>query len=303
MMKVVELSGGVGGARLARGLARVAGIDLTVVVNVGDDDVMHGLYVSPDLDTVVYTLSGIEGNHGWGRAGDSFTTNAELGNLGADNRFRLGDRDLAMNILRTEALNTGETLSEFTGRIVKHLGITHSVVPSTNQRLATRIRNSGGETLSFQEYFVLRQNRDVVEAIEFDGADKAIPAPGVIGAINDADLIVFGPSNPPLSIWPILAVEKIRAAVERHPNVVAVSPLFGGKALKGPADRVMASLGLPPGNVGVAAAYVGLINLLIVDEGDAEDARRIDDVAVMSADTRIADAAAAEDFARKVVVI
>jgi LPPG:FO 2-phospho-L-lactate transferase len=208
-----------------------------------------------------------------------------------------------MNILRTEALNTGETLSEFTGRIVKHLGITHSVVPSTNHRLATRIRNSGGETLSFQEYFVLRQNRDVVEAIEFDGADKAIPAPGVIGAINDADLIIFGPSNPPLSIWPILAVEKIRAAVERHPNVVAVSPLFGGKALKGPADRVMASLGLPPGNVGVAAAYVGLINLLIVDEGDAEDARRIDDVAVMSADTRIADAAAAEDFARKVVVI
>lgn len=301
-MKVVELSGGVGGARLARGLARVAGIDLTVVVNVGDDDVMHGLYVSPDLDTVVYTLSGLEGDHGWGRAGDSFTANDELGKLGADDRFRLGDRDLAMNILRTEALNRGETLSEFTSRIVKHLGVTASVVPSTDHRLATRIHNGAGQELSFQEYFVLRQNQDVVEAIEFDGAEEAIPARGVIGAINDADLVVLGPSNPPLSIWPILAVEKIRAAVECHPKVVAVSPLFGGKALKGPADRVMASLGLPPGNAGVVAAYAGLINLLIVDQGDAEDATSIDDVAVLAADTRIGDAVAAEEFVRKVLI-
>lgn len=302
-MKVVELSGGVGGARLARGLARLADVDLTVIVNVGDDDVIHGLYVSPDLDTVIYTLAGLEGDQGWGRSGDSFTTNAELGFLGADNRFRLGDRDLALNILRTEALSSGEALSEFTDRMSKQLGVGATVLPSTNDRLRTEILNHGGERLSFQEYFVIRRQQDVVAAIKFDGADGANPTPGLIRAIDDADVILIGPSNPPLSIWPILAIGDIRSAVGRHPRVVAVSPLFGGKALKGPADRVMASLGLPPGNLGVAEAYSGLVDLLVIDESDSTDAPKLSSVPTITADTHIVDASAAEALARRLVLI
>lgn len=302
-MKVVELSGGVGGARLAKGLARLTDVDLTVIVNVGDDDVIHGLYVSPDLDTVIYTLAGLEGDQGWGRSGDSFTTNEELGRLGADNRFRLGDRDLALNILRTEALNRGEALSDFTVRMTKQLGVEATVLPSTNQRLQTKILNHRGERLSFQEYFVIRQNQDVVAAIEFEGADGASPTPGLTRAIDDADVIVIGPSNPPLSIWPILAIEDIRSAVGRHPRVVGVSPLFDGRALKGPADRVMASLGLSPGNLGVAEAYSGLVDLLVIDEGDAADVAKLSSVTAITAKSLMVDAGAAEDLARKLLAI
>lgn len=299
-MKVVELSGGVGGARLARGLDRVDDIDLTVVVNVGDDDVIHGLHISPDLDTVVYTLNDLEGPQGWGRRADSFTTNEELGRLGADNTFQLGDRDLALNILRTDALRRGSTLSDFTASLTQHLGMTAKIVPATNDSLRTRIGISGGETISFQDYFVLRQARDSVTSVTYHGAAEATPSEGVILAIDTADLVVIAPSNPPLSIWPILAVPGIRDAVRAHENVVAISPLFRGKALKGPADRVMHSLGLPPGNAGVEKAYEGLINKLVVDVGDRGDQLVAAEVVV--ADTRIADPEKAKEFALGVLL-
>jgi LPPG:FO 2-phospho-L-lactate transferase len=299
-LKVVELSGGVGGARLARGLDRLANVDLTIVVNVADDEDIHGLHVAPDIDTVVYTLAGIEGPHGWGRTGDTFETNAEIGALGRDNDFKLGDRDLAMNILRTEALRNGTSLSTFTASVTKHLGIGALVLPASDDRQRTIIETDTGETLGFQEYFVLRQTRDTVAAVHFEGS--ATPAPGIVDAITEADVVFIAPSNPPLSIWPILAVAGVRDAIAMHPNVVAVSPLFGGKALKGPADRVMDSLGLPPGNAGVLAAYEGLVHRLIIDHSDAGDIPRLDGQVLVSAmDTRISDADSAVRFCEAVL--
>ena len=297
-MKVVELSGGVGGARLARGLAALPEIELTVVVNVGDDETFHGLRVSADIDTVLYTLAGIEGPEGWGRRDDTFTFNEELARFGADNRFRLGDRDLALIVTRAARLAGGESLSEVTADLADRLGIEAAVLPATDDDLRTEVLLESGWT-AFQEYFVIRRNRDEVREVAYRGAESARPAPGVVEAIETADLLVIAPSNPPLSIWPIVAVPPIREAVARHPRVIAVSPLFGGKALKGPADRVMATLGLPPGNRGVARAYEGLIDTLVVDSGDSGE--EIEGLPVVALDTRIAEPASAARFAAELV--
>jgi LPPG:FO 2-phospho-L-lactate transferase len=297
ILKVVELSGGVGGARLARGLDQVPGLDLTIVVNVGDDDDIHGLLVSADLDTVVYTLAGIEGPHGWGRAKDSFVTNDEMGRLGADNTFRLGDLDLAMNVLRTAALRNGETLSDFTRRISSSLGLLPNVVPASDDRIATTIITDAGEALPFQQYFVIRRTRDEVARLEYRGAERAQPSPGALESIRESDLVLIGPSNPPLSIWPILAIPGYRDALRQHSRVVAVSPLIGGKALKGPADRVMKTIGLEPGNAGVAQAYDGLIDTLIVDESDVADVGTVKGIDIVATDIRIPDAMASRRLA------
>jgi LPPG:FO 2-phospho-L-lactate transferase len=295
---VTLLSGGVGGARMARGLAAVPGVhDPTIVVNVGDDERIYGVHVSPDLDTVMYTLAGIEGPQGWGIADDTFTVMDRMAAMGTDTTFRLGDRDLSTNLIRTEALARGERLSDVTARLAVAFGIEARVLPATDDRSCTVIDTAEGERLSFQEYFVMRQHRDEVAAVTYEGAGSAAPAPGVVDAISSADLVVIAPSNPPLSIWPILAVPGIRDAVRDAP-VAAISPLFGGKALKGPADRVMATLGLPEGTAGVLAAYEGLVDLLVVDESDHEDVRlSTSETRVVSADTRIAEPAAAARFA------
>lgn len=298
-MKVVELSGGVGGARMARGFAALPDIDFTVVVNVGDDESIHGLHVAPDIDTVVYTLAGVEGPEGWGRSGDTFAFNDELARLGVDNRFRLGDRDLAVNVFRTMRLGEGSPLSVVTSEVARGFGIEVGILPVTDDRLRTEVRISSGWT-SFQDYFVLRQSRDEVLEVAYRGADTAFPAPGVVEAIAAADLVVIAPSNPPLSVWPILAVGAVREAVAAHPRVTAISPLFGGKALKGPADRVMASLGLPPGTQGVLAAYEGLVTTLVVDRGDAGEAAELSGVEVVATDTRIPVVEAARRLAKEV---
>ncbi len=297
MSTVTLLSGGVGGARMARGLAAVLGVhDLTILVNVGDDEEIYGLHVSPDLDTVMYTLAGIEGPHGWGVGGDLFTVMDQMAVLGTDTTFRIGDNDLATNMVRTTALRSGEALSVVTARIALAHGIGCRLLPVTDDRLRTTIDTTGGERLSFQDYFVLRGHRDEVAAVGYEGAADTDPAPGVIEAIESADLVVIAPSNPPLSIWPILAVPGIREAVAGA-RVAAVSPLFGGKALKGPADRVMATLGLPAGNAGVLAAYEGLLDLLVVDTGDAGDqALQTQNTRVVATGTRIADPGAAARF-------
>lgn len=290
LSRVTLLSGGVGGARAARGFATILDrADFTVVVNVGDDDRIHGVHVSADIDTVVYTLAGCEGPHGWGLAGDTFATMDRLAALGVDTTFRIGDTDLATCLARTAALDSGEPLSRVTERIAATFGIDR-VVPATNDRVRTRLRTTEGHWLSFQEYFVLRGQRDEVVEVRFEGAAEAAPAPGVLDAITGADLVVIAPSNPPLSIWPILAVPGVRRAVADAERVVAVSPLFGGKPLKGPADRVMASLGLPPGNAGVLAAYVDLLTDLVVDRGDAGDVPALEgSVSLHATNTRIAD--------------
>jgi len=297
-MKVVELSGGVGGARMARGLAAIPDVDLTVVVNVGDDERVHGLHVSADIDTVIYTLAGIEGPEGWGRAGDTFTFNDELARYRVDNRFRLGDRDLALNLYRTNRLAKGIPLSAITVEIAASFDLEAVVLPATDDYLRTTVRTDAG-WLAFQEYFVLRGNRDEVHEVSFEGGEHASAAPGVVEAIENADLVVIAPSNPPLSIWPILAVREIRDAVGRHSRVVAVSPLIGGKALKGPADRVMASLGLPDGNAGVVAAYQGLIGILVIDDTDAGDAPL--EVTTVATDTLIKDLDSSRRLAGEII--
>ncbi|HEY6629744.1 MAG TPA: 2-phospho-L-lactate transferase [Acidimicrobiia bacterium] len=288
-MRVTELSGGVGGARLARGLARLENVDLTLIVNVGDDELVHGLSISPDLDTVLYTLAGLEGPEGWGRRDDTFVTNDEIGRFGLDNRFRLGDLDLALNLYRSSRLSAGDTLTEITAALRRRFELKPLVLPASNDELRTEVRLGAEDWISFQEYFVFRQHRDEVTQLRFRGSSEARPAPGVLESLEAAEVVLIAPSNPPLSIWPILAVPGIQDAVANHPRVVAVSPLFGGRALKGPADRVMASLGLPPGNPGVAQAYDGLIDALVVDARDEAESGSIEGVEVIVADTLITD--------------
>ncbi len=272
-----------------------------MIVNVGDDDQVHGLHVSPDLDTVTYMLAGLEGPQGWGRMGDTFTVNEELARFGVDNRFQLGDLDLALNIYRTERLARGDRLSEVTQDISNAFGIAALLIPSTDDRLATEVKVPVDGWISFQEYFVIRSHEDRVEEVRYTGARDARPSAGVIDAIESADLVVVGPSNPPLSIWPILAVEDIEKAVRRHSNVVGVSPLVGSRALKGPADKVMASLGLPPGNAGVVKAYDGIIDRLVVHFDDSEDLATIAEVEVTTFQTLIGTVDAAARLAAHLV--
>ena len=268
-MKVALLSGGVGGARFARGL--VDAVDpacVTVIGNVGDDLEVLGLAVSPDLDSILYTLAGLhDEERGWGRAGETWEALGTVTALGGEDWFRLGDRDLGLHLVRTQALRSGESLSAATARLATALGIGATIVPATDDRLRTWIDTPAG-SFPFQEWFVARGHRDEVDRVRFEG--DARPAPGVLEALAGADAIVIAPSNPYVSIWPILAVEKIRAAlVARRVPCIAVSPLIGGRAVKGPADRMLARMagGTTPEHV--AGCYEGLIDALVVDESDS----------------------------------
>ncbi len=300
---VALISGGVGGARLARGFEHLPDVRTTVVVNVGDDDTMYGLSVSPDIDTVLYTLAGVEGPHGWGRAGDTMVLMEHLDSLGVDTTFRLGDADAALNICRTMRLDAGDRLHEITASLAGALGIRSKILPATNHPLRTEISTGPHLWMPFQEYFVMRGHRDEVLEVRYTGAAEATAAPGVVEAIRTADVVVIAPSNPPLSIWPILAIRDVAAALEGAPRVMAVSPLFGGRALKGPADRVMASLGLPPGNAGVLAAYEGLLDDLFIDNGDREDRDGLaaSGVSVHVESTLVADPERATAFAARIM--
>lgn len=295
-MRVIELSGGVGGARMARGLAAVEEVDLTVIVNVGDDAETHGLAISPDIDTVVYTLADQQGQLGWGRRDDTFHFNEELARFGVDNTFKLGDRDLALKVYRTVELKRSVPLSKVTESIVDSFGLTSAVIPATDDLLKTVVRVEDG-WISFQEYFVARRYRDEVLDLRFEGAEDATPAPGVLESIAAADIVVIAPSNPPLSIWPILAVPGIHKAVMDHPRVTAVSPLIGGKTVKGPADRVLTSLGLPSGNLGIDHAYDGLIDTLVIDRADEGANIGRDNLTIVTTETLMTDVEAARRLA------
>lgn len=244
---------------------------LTVVVNVGDDDYMYGAHVAADLDTVTYTLAGIEGPHGWGIRDDTFRVMEALADRGVDTTFRLGDRDLATCLTRSAALRTGEPLSSITARLAASLGVNLQVLPASDDPIRTMLQTTEGEWLSFQEYFVRRGHADEISTLRYDGIDAARPAPGVIDAIAQADMVAIAPSNPPLSIWPIIEIPGVRDAIAGARTVVAVSPLFAGKALKGPAERVLSSLGMPGGTAGILEAYSGLLDMLVVDSEDASD--------------------------------
>jgi LPPG:FO 2-phospho-L-lactate transferase len=276
-MNVVVLSGGVGGARFLRGLVDVVEQrDLTVIGNVGDDLELLGLHISPDLDSILYTLSGRgDDERGWGRADETWNAIETVAELGGSAWFRLGDRDLGLHLARTEALAAGEPLSAVTAKLASSLGLEFALLPATDDELRTWIDTPAG-TFEFQVWFVARRHRDEVDGVRYVGADAATPAPGTIEAIRAADLILFAPSNPYVSIGPILAVDGIERAIrERSVPCVAVSPLIGGRAVKGPADRMLARLAGGTSPAHVASCYGDLIDVLVVDEADAHDVENL----------------------------
>jgi LPPG:FO 2-phospho-L-lactate transferase len=274
----VALAGGVGAARFLDGLAHVIAPErLFLIGNVGDDAEIHGLHISPDLDTVLYTLAGVaQREQGWGIQGDSFRCLEALAKLGGEAWFRLGDVDLATHLFRTDRLRAGASLTEVTRELARAHGLRATVVPATDSRLRTIVETPRGE-LEFQKYFVQRRARDVVRGLRFDGAPQSRPAAGVLEAVERASAVLLCPSNPFISIGPILAVPGVREALRSTgAPVAAISPIVGGKALKGPAARMMKSLGKPVSAVGVAELYRDFVNVFVLDQVDRRQAPRIE---------------------------
>lgn len=299
-MRVVCLSGGVGGAKLARGLQDVlAPGELTVVGNVGDDVEALGLHVSPDLDSVLYALADLNDEaRGWGRADETWRTLESAAAWGGDDSFRLGDLDLGLHLVRTHRLRAGEPLSDVTAGLCEAAGIATRLLPATDDRLRTQVVTPAG-TFSFQDWFVGRLHEDEVDGLVYEGADAASPAPGVLDAIRGADRLVLAPSNPYVSIGPILAVPGVREALaSRTVPAVAVSPLIGGRAVKGPLDRMLRRMagGTTPAHV--AARYEDLIDALVIDRADASSRA---DVALVVTSTLMHDRQAAQRLAETVL--
>ena len=266
--KLVVLAGGLGGSRCVDSLARAAGPEaVTAIGNVGDDLEFLGLHVSPDLDTVLYTLAGLlDEERGWGVREETYNALRTAGALGEETWFTLGDRDIGLHLARTRLLREGKPLSDVTLRLAKALGVRVRLLPATDDRLRTKIETAGGD-VDFQEWFVARRHADPVHGVRYEGADNARPAHGVLDAIEEADVVVIAPSNPFVSVFPILAVPGIREALEPK-RVAAVSPLIGGKALRGPLAEMMASLGYEPTARGVARLYDSLIERFVADPMD-----------------------------------
>jgi len=311
-MKVVALAGGIGAGKFLRGLARVvSGDDLTVVLNVADDYDVHGLRVSPDPDSVTYWLGGVfDRERGWGRRDETFRATEELRAFGADQAwFNLGDLDLATHLLRSDLLARGATMSEAIGRIAERFGVTARLLPVTDDRVATRIDAVDAETgqaldLHFQEYWVGRRAADRVTDVRYEGAADARPAPGVLGSIEDADAILFCPSNPVVSLRPILAVPGVREAVAgRRSRVAGVSGIVGGAPVVGMADRLMPAVGLEVSAVGAAHAYEGLLGAWVIDERDRALVPQLEELGLRVAvtDTIMTDDARAEAVSRTVL--
>lgn len=270
---ILALAGGVGGAKLARGLADILSTDeLTVVVNTGDDFLHLGLHIAPDLDTVMYTLAGINNSDlGWGIAGETWNFMHALETLGGETWFRLGDRDLATHIERTQRLRSGETLSAVTLGLCARLGVAHRLVPMSDEPVRTIVHTAAG-ALTFQDYFVRRRAEPAVTKLEFAGVEQARVSHGFRAALDDRALeaIILCPSNPYLSIAPILALPGARAALSaRRVPIIAVSPIVGGRALKGPAAKIMREVGKEPSSLEVARFYHGLIDALVLDHADS----------------------------------
>ena len=300
------LAGGVGAARFLRGLQPQLEPDsLVVIVNTGDDDEFHGLHVSPDVDTILYTLAGVaDARQGWGRRGDTFACLEALAAFYPETWFRLGDRDLATHIFRTDQLRRGRRLSQITAQLAAGLSVAARVLPMTDDRVRTFIEVAGSGALPFQQYLVRDHGLGTVHAIRIRGARQAKPAAGVLRAIQRAAHIILPPSNPFVSIGPILALPGLRAALgATRQRAVAISPLIGGAPVKGPLDRMLRGLGHEVSPVGVARLYVGLVDTFVLDERDAGDARRIADLGMrpVIADTLMSTPAKAARLARVVL--
>ena len=279
---VLALAGGVGGAKLALGLSLcLPPGNLIVCVNTGDDEAFHGLHVSPDLDTMMYTFSGFSNKeNGWGVAGDTFTALEMLGKFGVDTWFNLGDRDLATHILRTQMLSEGKTLSETTSELNKSLGVFHEIIPMSDDPVKTVLSTDEGE-LPMQRYFVGRRAEPIVSEVRYRGADVADASPGLHDALTKAALLVFCPSNPYLSLGPILALPEVRQRIRTFPGKrVCVSPIVGGDAVNGPAGKIMAELGKEVSCVEVAREYRDICDVLVIDSQDRALASQVEEMGV-----------------------
>lgn len=301
--RVTVLAGGVGGARFAHGVV-LAGVRPDVVVNVGDDTELHGLCISPDLDTVLYTLAGLnDEERGWGLRGETYATLAQLAALCEDTWFTLGDKDLATHVTRTARLRAGATLSQVTAQLAAALGVGARLLPVTDDRVATLVDTPAGR-LPFQEYFVRRRHADPVLGVVYEGIEDARPAPGVIDAVGGADVVVLAPSNPFLSVFPLLGVPGMREALETTTaRRLAVSPIVGGQAVKGPAAQILKTLGHEVSALGVARLYQGLVDVMVIDAADAALAPAVRDLRldVLVTDTIMGGPAGRERLARELL--
>jgi len=276
---IAILAGGTGAARLLRGLVEVADpVGLTAIVNTADDFVLHGLRISPDIDTVRFTLSDDIGELGWGRADETWRSMRELRELSrhapagsrASDWFRLGDRDLAIHLYRTQRMSEGASLCEVTSELADAAGVRVAMLPATENEVATKLTLASGEEVDFQDYFVRRQHSVAIRSVRFAGIDVAEPAPGVLEALEEAERIVVAPSNPFVSIGPILSIRGIREVMERRRDrVIAVSPIVNGQAIKGPAGRMFTELGIEPDVTSVARLWSSIASVLVVDQSDA----------------------------------
>jgi len=304
---IVALSGGTGGAKLVEGLAaEIDPAELTVICNTGDDAIVHGLYVSPDIDTIVYTLAGLsDPGKGWGIAGDTFAVLEQLRRLGNEAWFNLGDKDLATHITRTRLLNEGSKLSAITERMRRVLGVQSTILPMSDDRVETRVTTAQGE-ISFQEYFVKERWSREVSAVRFAGAENSQPAPGVITAILNAQAIVVCPSNPITSIGPILAVPGIRSALAKSAAaIVGVSPIIAGSAISGPAHKLMRASGVKASAGGVAECYRDFLDTLIIADEDRQLISEIQQLKIraVTSDIRMPDLAHKRRLAREVLAL
>ena len=284
----VALAGGVGAAKLLRGLAKIVPPqNLIIIGNTGDDLELHGLHVSPDLDTIMYTLSGIvDETKGYGITADTFNCLNMLGKMGHETWFKLGDRDLATHITRTMLLRKGRTLSQATTELCRALGVKPRLTPMSNDPVRTRII-SDKKTLDFQDYFVKKATNINVTDVHYEGAEEAKPAPGILEALKKAQKLVICPSNPVLSIAPILSIPAIRNEVKNSKaHVVAISPIIAGKTIKGPADKIMATMGLDASAYGVAKYYKDILDHLIIDAADRDQKTKIEKLGIKTTVTK-----------------
>ena len=271
MKKIVYLSGGIGGAKLAKGFYHSKDIDLTIIINTGDDEVIHGVPLSPDIDSVMYALAGIEGEMGWGIANDTFSVSEEYKKFIPQN-FSIGDKDLALNLYRNQLLSEGKSLTEITKLFAEHLNLECNLIPMTDDTVSTKLKTDDGSLLDFQEYFVEQQAKPKLTEVVYNGAEKAKVSDQLIKKIEESEIVVIGPSNPILSIGPILSLNKLRKKLSEHNNVYVINPFIENKAIKGPSKNNFEDLGYTSDIQGIKNFYKDVGNKYIVHPGDSDGA-------------------------------
>ena len=270
MIKVVILCGGIGGAKLVKGFYSNPNVDLTVVVNTGDDSFIHGVHLSPDLDSVIYALANVEGELGWGRRNDTFVAHSIFSDIIGGFDFQMGDLDIGLNLYRTQMLQEGKSLTEVTHNLTKYFGLNNNIYPMSNQPVRTHIETKSNNILEFQEYFVIQKSKPRIKKVFYKGSDTAKPIEQVIIEIRECDKVIIAPSNPVLSISPILSIKEYSESLEAHKDVILVSPFINSKAIKGPSINNFIDTGYEPSTLGLIKYYKNILNRIVVQDGDSQ---------------------------------